>query len=95
MRLAGAVEVKHFRCGTTVREAKLARVLDDGTYDAVVVDAEEDGDAVRVELTIVAGAHKGEVVAVRATGLRRDPLDLLALPATVTVAGGRPHVRIG
>lgn len=70
-------------------------MLDDGTYDAVVVDADDDGGEVRMELTIVAGARKGEVVAVRAAGLRRDPLDLLGLPATVTVERGRPHVRVG
>lgn len=68
-------------------------MLEDGVYDALVVDAEARGDgAVRVELTVLAGAHKGEVVAVTVTGLDRDPLDLLAVPATLTVAGGTPHV---
>jgi hypothetical protein len=68
-------------------------VIEDGSYSAVVVDADRDGDHAVLELTIVAGPHRGEVVAVRAAGLRRDPLDLLGIPATVTVADGRPAVR--
>lgn len=69
-------------------------VLADGTYDALVVDAEagEDG-SVGVELTIVAGDAKGEVVALRAAGLAGDPLDLLGVPATITVRDGTPSVR--
>lgn len=68
-------------------------MLADGTYDAIVVDAEADeGGAIGLELTIVAGPHKGEVVTVRAEGLRRDPLDLLAVPAVLTVADGLPSV---
>jgi hypothetical protein len=68
--------------------------LPDGTYDALVVDAAgaEDG-TMTVELTIVAGAAKGEVVALRATGLPGDPLDLLGVPATITVRDGAPAVR--
>ena len=69
--------------------------LPDGTYDAMVVDAAgaEDG-TVAVELTIVAGPAKGEVVALRATGLPGDPLDLLGVPATITVRDGAPAVRL-
>ena len=81
-------------------------MLPDGRYDVIVVDAEEAGDAegagiahgpnqpdsVRLELAILAGDHKGEMVAVTATGLGRDPLDLLAEPATLTVVEGRPSV---
>ena len=69
-------------------------VLADGRYDALVVDATRTGDTVHVELTIVAGEHKGEVVTVAAVGLRRDELDLLGVPATITVAGGRPELRL-
>jgi hypothetical protein len=68
--------------------------LPDGTYDALVVDTGEGGDgSVTVELTIIAGPAKGEVVTLRSTGLDGDPLDLLGVPATITVAGGRPSVR--
>jgi hypothetical protein len=69
-------------------------VLDDGTYDVLVVDAEALDDppgAIRVELTILAGPAKGEVVALQATGLDRDPLDLLAEPGTMTVTDGEPR----
>jgi hypothetical protein len=68
--------------------------LPDGTYDAMVVDTltHEDG-SVAVDLTIIAGAAKGEVVTLRTTDLAGDPLDLLGVPATLTVADGRPSVR--
>ena len=70
-------------------------MLDDGTYEAIVVDAEAlDGGAIGIEITIIAGEHKGEMVSVRAEGLGRDPLDLLAVPATLTVAGGAPSVAL-
>jgi hypothetical protein len=68
--------------------------LADGTYDALVVDAEAGDDGtVAVELTIVAGEAKGEVVTLRARGLAGDPLDLLGLPVTITVRAGAPAVR--
>lgn len=76
-------------------------VLDDGEYDGIVVDAEleaghDEGGAaavVRLEVAILGGVHKGEVVAVRAHGLVGDPLDALGLPVTLTVADGAPRVR--
>lgn len=73
--------------------------LPDGTYDAIVVDAEElsggpgagDRQEVRVHLALLAGARKGDVVEVR--GPRgADVLDLLGLPATLTVTDGVPSV---
>ena len=68
-------------------------MLDDGLYDALVVDADVRDDGVVVlELTILTGDHKGEVVAVQAATVERDHLDLLGLPATLTVADGRPSV---
>jgi hypothetical protein len=70
-------------------------VLDDGTYEAIVVDAEAlDDGAIGLEITIIAGEHKGELVTVRAEGLRRDPLDLLAVPATLAVTAGEPSVQL-
>jgi hypothetical protein len=72
-------------------------VLADGTYDVVVIDA-EPGDgadgAVRVELTVLGGPHKGEVLALSTAALDRDPLDLLAVPGTLLVAGGEPHLTL-
>ena len=67
-------------------------VLEDGTYDVVVVDA-DDGDApgsVRLDLAVLAGPHKGELVTVTATDFGRDPLDVLASPGTLVVADGQP-----
>jgi hypothetical protein len=70
-------------------------VLADGTYDALVVDATpDDGGGIALELTILAGEHKGELVTVHAAGLDRDALDLLAVPATMTVVDGEPSVAL-
>ncbi len=73
-------------------------VIADGTYDAFVVDAEDrsEGGVRRhvVELTLLAGPHKGEVVTVTAVGLRASEIDLLGMPATLEVRDGVPHVRI-
>ena len=71
-------------------------MLEDGSYDVVVIDAREgaaDGD-VALELAVLGGAHKGEMVRITAAGMGRDPLDLLALPGTLVVDGGEPHVHL-
>ena len=70
--------------------------LADGTYDALVVDASTGDDgSIRVEITIVAGPAKGEVVSLRTVDLGdTDPLDLLGVPATLTVRGGVPSLRL-
>ena len=74
--------------------------LDDNTYDAFIIDAEEirdekrNRDVMHLELTITRGARKGEVVRVRAEGLRGDAIALIGLPATLTVVDGQPSVRI-
>lgn len=65
-------------------------MLDDGTYEALVFDADDDGT---VELTILAGEHKGEVVSLRSTDRVGDPIDLLGVPATIEVVDGTPSVR--
>ena len=69
-------------------------VLDDGTYDALVVDARADADALHLELTIVSGPHKGEVVALRATGLPVDEVGALGLPGTLRVENGVPSFAV-
>ena len=70
--------------------------LADGSYDAVVVDASAGDDGcIGVEITIVAGPAKGEVVTLRTADLGdTDPLDLLGLPATLTVRDGAPSLRL-
>ena len=68
-------------------------MLEDGRYDAIVFDADETADGpVTVELTILTGAHKGEVVSLRADSWTGDALDLLGIPATITVRDGAPTV---
>jgi hypothetical protein len=71
-------------------------LLPDGTYDALVVDASTARDgSVRVEVTIIAGQAKGRVVSLRSADLTdTDPLDLLGVPATLTVTDGDPALRI-
>jgi hypothetical protein len=81
-------------------------VLADGTYDAIVVDAADVDDRgadvgaaedtagayVRLELTIVAGPHKGDMVAVRAQHLAMTAVETLGLPARLVVTDQRPEV---
>ena len=72
-------------------------VLADGTYEVIVVDAadvEDDdiGAAVRLELTIVAGPCKGEVVVVRAQHLTMTAVDTLGLPGRLVVTDRQPEV---
>ena len=70
-------------------------MLEDGVYDVIVVDADDDADGgVRLDVTILAGAHKGDVVSVHATGLGADALDCLGMPGTLTVADGAPTVQL-
>jgi len=69
-------------------------VLGDGTYDAVVVDVGPGDDgAVAVDLAIAGGPHRGDVVRVVERDHEGDPIELLGLPATITVVDGQPSVR--
>jgi hypothetical protein len=73
------------------------QTLDDGTYDAFIIDARADEKnigAMRLELTITTGARKGEVVNVRATNVARDVIALIGVPATLRVVDGQPHVTV-
>jgi len=63
-------------------------VLEDGSYEALVVDVE--GGV--LSLTILTGAHKGAVVEVRDAHLHDDGLDLLAMPCVIVVRDGEPKV---
>ena len=67
-------------------------MLADGTYDVIVVDAETTPDALHLEVTILAGEHKGEMVGVRAVGMAVDELDALGMPGTLTVHDGAPSI---
>ncbi|MBV8690463.1 MAG: hypothetical protein JOZ37_17070 [Actinobacteria bacterium] len=74
--------------------------LDDGTYDAFIIDAEEifeekrDRGVLHLEITITSGARKGEVVRVRAEGMDVDAINVIGMPATLTVVDGQPSVRV-
>jgi hypothetical protein len=71
-------------------------VLPDGDHDAIVVDADDEGDGrILLSLTLLAGEHKGRVVEVHASNLGRDALDLLAEPCTIHVRDGEPTVTLG
>ena len=67
-----------------------AAPLPDGRYDAFVIDADDDG----LELTLVSGEHKGEVLAVSSSSSLGDPVDLMGMPATLVVTDGVPSVTI-
>jgi len=69
-------------------------MLEDGDYDIFVVDAEDVGAAIRLDLTVLAGAHRGEMVTVTASGLGTDAIDLLGTPGTLTVTDGQPVVHL-
>lgn len=73
-------------------------MLEDGTYDGIIVDAGDaddgEGGAMRVEIAISTGPHKGEVVAVRGSFPGLSEVDLLAAPATLVVADGAPAVTL-
>jgi hypothetical protein len=78
-----------------------AIVVDAADVDAADVDAADvdarDGDetggaCVRLELTIVAGPHKGDMVAVRAEHLAMTAVETLGLPARLVVTDQRPEV---
>jgi hypothetical protein len=67
--------------------------LTDGAYDAFIVWAEErDDGAVTVDLTITTGAHKGDVVSVRATDAPHDAIALVGMPCTLYVRAGEPAI---
>jgi hypothetical protein len=63
-------------------------LLDDGTYDAFIVWAEQRDDGVALELAITTGTHRGDVInIVTSTFASRDALDLVGLPCTLIVHG--------
>jgi hypothetical protein len=77
--------------------------LPDGTYDAVVIEAEEAGDTdFRLELTITLGPHIGRVIALRGQHVdtkRRpsardlDPIEFLGIAGVLIVRNGVPSFR--
>lgn len=72
--------------------------LPDGTYDVFVVNADdlptEDGPSTALELTIVSGAHRGGTITLTAPQWLGKPVELMGMPATLTIEHGSPSVRI-
>jgi hypothetical protein len=76
-----------------------AIVVDATDFEDTAVDATDfegtaapRGAGLRLELTIVAGPHKGDVVAVRAEHLGMTAVETLGLPARLVVTDQRPEV---
>jgi len=73
-------------------------LLVDGTYDVFIVDATVDDSgatrSVHLDLTVISGPSKGEVVSVAAHGLAGEEFELLGMPGTLVVADGRPEFRL-
>jgi len=69
--------------------------LPDGTYDAFIVDVEESSDeALRIEVAITSGQHKGALIALRATRALGDATSLIGMPGTLRVVDGLPHLHV-
>jgi hypothetical protein len=68
--------------------------LEDGTYDAFIVWAEQRGDGCALELTITTGTHRGDVINIVTSDFAtRDALSLVGLPCTLIVDGDVVRVR--
>jgi hypothetical protein len=73
----------------------LRAVIADGSYDVFIVDATElDAGGWQLELTILAGEHKGDLVTISAQGLEGAEFDLLGMPGTLVVTDGVPGFRV-
>lgn len=66
----------------------------DGDYDAFVIDVVDEGGEQRLDLTIVAGDLKGQVVSVSTADQLGGFVELMGMPATLHVRGGAPSVTI-
>jgi hypothetical protein len=67
--------------------------LDDGTYDAFIIDASPRDEGVALEVTITSRAHRGDVIRiVTSTFATHDPLALIGLPCTLHVRGDEVRV---
>ena len=71
------------------------QAMPDGRYDVFIVDAKTiDENTMRVEIAMVSGDDKGDVIAMRGPHLARDPIDLLGLPGTLIVRDGVPRLEV-
>lgn len=69
--------------------------LDDGDYDAIVIDARENAERVlSIDLALTSGARKGEVITVAGDVGAHDAIAWLGLPATLRVVDGEPRLTL-
>lgn len=102
-----ASQVKHFPLWHKGNRGAVARfsfcckafrrmnILEPGSYDGVVVDADElDDDALSIEIALSTGPRKGDIVRVRGPRAGRDSISILGLPVTLVVTEEGVRVRI-
>ena len=80
-----------------MNEADRESPLPDGSYDAFVINADDlPGPEVTtaLELTITSGEFRSETLALTAPTRLGEPVDLIGMPATLTILDGSPSVRI-
>ena len=67
--------------------------LDDGTYDAFIIWAEQRDDGNMLECTITSGVHRVDVInIVTSSFVARDALSLIGLPCTLIVTDNEIRV---
>ena len=67
--------------------------LNDGTYDAFIIWAEQRDDGVALECTITSGESRGDVInIVTSSFVARDALSLVGLPCTLIVSDNEIRV---
>ena len=74
-------------------------LMPDGPYDAFVVDVIHETDGAgrlhtHVEITVVAGDHKGLVLQVATESSIGNFEDLVGMPATLVIQDGSPSITI-
>ncbi len=77
----------------------MTSLLPDGSYDAFVIDLTEELDGAGnlqafVELTIVAGEHRGLVLQIASESSIGRFENIIGMPATLTVSAGTPKIQI-
>lgn len=80
---------------TRLRHVSDTPGLEDGSYEAFIVDADRSADgAMHLDVVITTGEHKGFVVSVVTGDGLGDEFELMGVPAVLFVTAGRPSVRL-
>jgi len=70
----------------------------DGVYDVFIVDAtprpDDETRVSRLDIAIVAGEHKGAAFGLNVSDILGSDIDLMGMPATLTVRNGVPVVTL-